>query len=192
MTVPADHRLSRLCAVPMAALTGALIALALAGPASATSCIAPEMQLQNLDPGTQVFVGTVTARELGAVRLRVDQWFAGPDPREMVAIPLLAPGDPIVVGTWDPTPGQVWFIIGDRIGPETIDSSVCRQVPADPAIVSAATNHFGAPRMPPFSDSTAPETTGSGGVPLAIGAGVLILGLLGGLGAVLALQRRVG
>ena len=176
-------------AMSLASVASIALALAIAAPASATSCIAIEMQLQDLPPVTAVFVATITGRDLTGVQVRVDQWFAGADPRDIVVIPMAAPGDPVVVGTWDPTPGQVWFIIGDRIGPETIDSTVCRQVPADAAIVSAATSRFGPPKMPPFSDPTAPETGPAAGVPIAVAAGVLVLGLLGGLGAVVALQR---
>ena len=148
------------------------------------------MQLRDLQPGTVVFVGTVTGRDLTAVQVRVDQWFAGVDPRDVVVIPIAGPGQPAIIGTWDPTPGQVWFIIGDRMGPETIESNVCRQMPVDVALVSAATNLFGSPKTPPFADPGTPPNDESSGLPLAIGAGIVALGLLGGLGAVVALQRR--
>jgi len=76
----------------MAIVAAAFLALAFAGPASATSCIPIEMQLRELQPGTVVFVGTVTGRDLAAVQVRVDQWFAGTDPRDVVIIPIAAPG----------------------------------------------------------------------------------------------------
>ena len=174
----------------MGIVTAAFLALALAGPASATSCIPIEMQLRELQPGTVVFVGTVTGRDLTAVQVRVDQWFAGDDPRDVVVIPIAGPGQPVIAGTWDPTPGQVWFIVGDRIGPESIESNVCRQMPVDVALVSAATSIFGSPKTPPFTDPGTPSDDVSSGLPLAIGAGVVVLGVLGGLGAVVALQRR--
>jgi len=174
----------------MAIVAAAFLALAFAGPASATSCIPIEMQLRELQPGTVVFVGTVTGRDLTAVQVRVDQWFAGDDPRDVVVIPIAGPGQPVIAGTWDPTPGQVWFIVGDRIGPESIESNVCRQMPVDVALVSAATSIFGSPKTPPFADPGTPPDDASSGLPLVIGAGVVVLGVLGGLGAVVALQRR--
>jgi hypothetical protein len=181
--------MSRWRAASLAAVVSLVLLGALTGPASATSCIGIEDQLKDLPPGTAVFIGTVIARDAATAQVRVDQWFSGDDPREALIIPLAGPGDPIVVGAWEPAPGQTWFIIGDRIGPDRIDSSVCRQTPADANILSAATARYGTPRLPPYGQPDG--TAGSDGPPLPIVLGLVALGVVGGLGAVVLLQRRL-
>ena len=168
----------------------AILLFAFTGPASATRCIPIDMQLRELPPGTAVFVGTVTGRDFTAAQVRVDRWFSGSDPRDVVMIPIAGPGEPVIVGTWDPKLGEAWFIIGDRVDPETIESNVCRQWTVDEALINAATSLFGSPRTPPFADPGTPPDEAPSGLPLALGAGVVVLGVLGGLGVVVAMQRR--
>ena len=80
----------------------ALVAgLALPGSAAATSCVPIEMQLRDLPTTSVVFVGTVLARDATAVHVRVDQWYAGTDPRDAFLIPTPGPGDPVIIGTWE-------------------------------------------------------------------------------------------
>lgn len=186
--------MSRRHSLPLAALAAALFAVVSAGPASGLSCLPVDMQLKELEPGNVVFVGTVTARDVAGARVRVDQWFRGADPRDSLAIPIAGamPGEPIIIGSWDPTPGQVWFIIGNRLAADVVESDLCRQMPVDAALMATATSLFGPPQLPPFEDPDVTDGETPSGMPLVIAAGVVALGLLGGLGAVFLLQRRAG
>lgn len=173
----------------LAAAAGALLAFAVTRPVLA-SCVSMEMQLKDLQPGTAVFVGTVADRDASGVRVRVDQWFAGADPRDVMTIAIAGRDQPVILGTWDPRPGEAWFIVGERIGPGTIESNVCRQVPLDVGVVTLATNLYGLPSLPPFAAPGGPEQEPSPDLPIGLGIGVIALGVLVGLGAAVALQRR--
>lgn len=171
--------------VSLAASAG--LVATLASPAAATSCVPIEAQLTDLQAGSVVFVGTIVARDATTVQVRVDQWFSGADPRDQLAIPMPRPGGPITAGSWEPSVGERWFIIGDRLDPGTVDSGICRQMPYDPSLAAAAMAAFGPPQSPPFGERV-PED--AGGPPLALAAGLVAVGVLIGLGGVLYVQRR--
>ena len=180
----------------------AALAVALARPAPAlASCMPLDLAKIERTSGRVVFAGTVVATEGTATRMRVEQWYLGSDPQDLVVV---AGGrgssEPNVVTSvdWSPQPGQAYLVVAERDASGQLKTEACQQAAATAEGLRQAASVFGEPDVAPFA-SPGPSPTGAGESrqPSAPGAAldtaVLAAAGLAGVGAVallVALGRR--
>lgn len=198
-SVPSAPR--RLSLLPLLVVLLAGLAPVLAAPATVlASCMRLDLKGLERTPGLVVFVGTVEANAGAVVRVRVDQWFSGADPRDALAVTGgRMSNDPNVASSvdWEAQVGVSYIIVAERRDPDTVETAPCRQLWIDAESMAEATAVFGEPRLPPFGgpEATPPPTGGPVGpspAELAIAGALALAGALIGLLVVLRLQRRPG
>jgi hypothetical protein len=192
----------------VAAILGAgVLAIAIAGPSFACSCVMPEPLGTYLerDPTVAVFAGTAGPTTGARTAFSVERWFAGPGAAPVV---LLVPGT-VDLGNGemmsntcglDLPAGSRWILAAPRGDDGVFTPSVCLPnarlgMPEGAALVAQAEQAFGpgmVPEVPPLASPPVeqePEPGEPFPIVLAVLAGVLATVLVAGAVA-FGLQRR--
>ena len=196
------RRLSRQVRL-FAALTIATTGLWLtaAAPTVACSCMAPQPMAEYDTANNAVFTGTAGPLDARGVPVRVETWFAGPEPAPLVYLAASSFGDGASCGINPPVAGSRWIWVA-WIPEEGGDPSTGLCSPhaglgtaEGDAMLRDAIATFGGV-APPGSSTEPPETAPAPQVPADAGglilAGTLGLGAIVLVGAGLLARRRMG
>jgi len=207
--------IAALAALPVAATVVATLvaAVVLASAASlgtprdalACSCVAPMPLADYAAQGNVILAGQVIADDGEGVQVGVETWFAGPGAAPVARIAGdFGNGASCGVGS-RPAVGSRWIWVAWRPEPENpvegllpgdLSISICAPfgdlaTPEGQALLSEAQETFGSGVTPePATSAEGPPPTTPEGAVLVAGVGVLVLGALVLLGAVLVARRR--
>lgn len=148
---------------PAAAALALAALLLLPGHPVDASCMPLELRTLPRTADTVVFTGTVLEIDGQRVRMQVEDWFTGRDPRGAVlVVGGRGSSDPTVVTSvdWRPRPGEAYLVVGESGAPGMIVTAACRQAPVSPAKLAEATAVFGEPKHPPFRSAEGGNDSG--------------------------------